>query len=175
MYEYKPPRENNFARAWALGLSVCGILLFIASSMTPQFAMLPQTVGLLLFIPVIQIVGRYVVNRYLYRLREREDGVTDLEIFVYRGGTRMQLVCRVGADEITAIAPLGEDNKKPPHDLHRYAYNQDMAPRRATVLTVENEDGKCEVLFCPDDTMLNMLEAATGQQPLYDPAKAEEE
>lgn len=156
MYEYKPQRQNRIAQLLMLAL----LLLVIASFAISAFVSLPvipQTVGLILLVPLIQLITRYLSTQYLYRICPYEDGNTDLDIYAYRGGSKMQLVCRIGLEEITAAAPLSAQNRKPPKKLRRYNYCPDMLPKNALVLSITNKDGDCEVLLCPDEQMAALL------------------
>ena len=161
MYDYQPPRQNAIARLLTVLLFALSAACFVLSSFLPTLPMIPQAVGLALLVPAIQIVTRYVVTRYLYRICPYEDGNTDLEIYAYRGGARMQLVCRVGLEEITAVAPLSQGNAKPPRGLRRYNYCPDMRPQSALVLSITNGDGDCEIIFCPDERIAAMLKPCT--------------
>jgi len=158
MYDYQPPRQNAIARLLTLTLFALAAASFVVSAFVPSLAVIPQAVGLILLVPAIQLVTRYVVTRYLYRICRYEDGNTDLDIYAYRGGARMQLVCRVGLEEITAAAPLSAQNAKPPHGLRRYNYCPDMRPQNALVLSITNGDGDCEIVFCPDEKMTALLQ-----------------
>ena len=158
MYNYQPPRQNAIARLLTLLLFALAAASFVVSSFVPKLAAIPQAVGLILLIPAIQLITRYVISRYLYRICLYEDGNTDLDIYLYRGGARMQLVCRVGLEEITAAKPLTEKNKKPPHGLRRYNYCPDIRPQNALVLSITNRDGDCEIVFCPDEKMTELLQ-----------------
>ncbi|MBO5327044.1 MAG: hypothetical protein J6A84_02860 [Clostridia bacterium] len=177
MYDYQPPRQNAIARLLTVALFAISAACFVLSSFLPKLAVIPQAVGLVLLVPAIQLTTRYVVTRYLYRLCPYEDGNVDLEIYAYRGGARMQLVCRIGLEEITAAAPLSAENAKPPKGLRRYNYCPDMRPQSATVLSITNRDGDCEIIFCPDEKLTALLQqksAAADQQPPSDaPEKAE--
>ena len=176
MYEYRPIRQNHVAHCVVLVLFMLAGGCFIVSGFMPKFPALLQSLGVLLLIPVIQIVARYLAVQYLYRVRELEDGSTDLEIFAYRGGTRMQLVCRVGLYEITATAPLGEQNRRHPQGVPRFSFSLDMLPKGALVLSVTNADGDCEILLCPDAQLTKILTAAPAEavRPVYDPATGED-
>ncbi len=160
MYEYRPPRQNVIARVLALGLFLLTVICFILSAQLPQWAILFQSSGLLLLLPVIQIVTRYLVLRHLYRLVPYESGEVDLEVYTWRGGDRMQLVARIGLDEITAVTPLCAANRRAPKGMRRYNYAPDIRPSHATVLSLTNGDGDCELLLCPDETLLNALKSA---------------
>ena len=160
MYEYRPPRQNVIARVLALGLFLLTVICFILSAQLPQWAILFQSSGLLLLLPVIQIVTRYLVLRHLYRLVPYESGEVDLEVYTWRGGDRMQLVARIGLDEITAVTPLCAANRRAPKGMRRYNYAPDIRPSHATVLSLTNGDGDCELLLCPDETLLNALNSA---------------
>lgn len=160
MYEYRPPRQNVIARVLALGLFLLTVICFILSAQLPQWAILFQSSGLLLLLPVIQIVTRYLVLRHLYRLVPYESGEVDLEVYTWRGGDRMQLVARIGLDEITAVTPLSAANRRAPKGMRRYNYAPDIRPSHATVLSLTNGDGDCELLLCPDETLLNALKSA---------------
>ena len=160
MYEYRPPRQNVIARVRALGLFLLTVICFILSAQLPQWAILFQSSGLLLLLPVIQIVTRYLVLRHLYRLVPYESGEVDLEVYTWRGGDRMQLVARIGLDEITAVTPLCAANRRAPKGMRRYNYAPDIRPSHATVLSLTNGDGDCELLLCPDETLLNALKSA---------------
>ena len=160
MYEYRPPRQNVIARVLALGLFLLTVICFILSAQLPQWAILFQSSGLLLLLPVIQIVTRYLVLRHLYRLVPYESGEVDLEVYTWRGGDRMQLVARIGLDEITAVTPLSAENRRAPKGMRRYNYAPDIRPSHATVLSLTNGDGDCELLLCPDETLLNALKSA---------------
>ena len=133
---------------------------FIASSFLPEFPFVLQCVGLLLLVPAIQLIARYCATRYLYRIATYEDGNVDLDVYAYRGGDKMQLVCRVGLEEITAVAALTKENRRPPRGMRRYGYSPDLFPREALVLSITNADGDCEVLLCPDEHIANILGAA---------------
>jgi hypothetical protein len=159
MYDYQPPRQNAIARLLTVTLFALAAACFVLSSFVPKLAVIPQAVGLILLVPAIQIVTRYVVTRYLYRICPYEDGNTDLDIYAYRGGARMQLVCRIGLEEITAAKPLSEENKKPPQNLRRYNYCPDIRPQNALVLSITNRDGDCEIVFCPDEKMAALLQS----------------
>lgn len=157
IYECRPERGNYKAHLLTLLFVLLAAASFVTSHFVPRYPIIPQAVGLALLVPAIQLVARYMAVRYLYRLRALDDGTTDLEVYTYRGGTQMQLVCRVGLWEITAAAPLGKENKKPPKGLRRYRYSPDLAPVKALVLSITNEDGDCEVLFSPDEKMTEII------------------
>lgn len=155
-YDCRPARQNYGAHLIALALFAAFAASLLISSLMP-YAVLWQTLGLVCLLPAIQLVARYLASRYLYRFRVCEDGSAQLEIYVYRGGARMQLVCCVGAEEITAMQALKKENAKAPKGCKRYNYAQDLRPREATVLSVSNADGACEVLFCPDAGLYRLL------------------
>ena len=157
IYECRPERQNHNAHLLTLLFFLLAAASFAASYFMPRYPAILQAAGLVLLIPAIQLVARYMAVRYLYRLRALDDGTVDLEIYTYRGGTQMQLVCRVGLWEITAAAPLGKENKKPPKGLHRYRYAPDLAPAKALVLSITNGDGDCEVLLSPDEKMTGII------------------
>lgn len=160
MYDYFPPRKNMIARVLVFGFLGFAIASFVASAFIPSpYKAIGQALGLLFLVPMIQIVTRYVITRYLYRITPYEDGNVDLEIYAYRGGSKMQLVCRVGLEEITATAPLTEENRKAPHGLRRYNYCPDIRPTDALILSITNADGDCEIILCPDEKMTEILKA----------------
>ena len=176
MYDYFPPHKNRIARMLVflfLGLAAAS---FVASAFIPSpYKTIGQALGLLFLVPMIQIVTRYVLIRYLYRIAPYEDGNVDLEIYSYRGGSRMQLVCRVGLEEITAAKPLSDENRKPAAGMRRYNYCPDIRPTDALVLSITNADGDCEVILCPDERMAEILQTPhTAPDPVQDPAEAEE-
>ena len=160
MYDYRPPRKNSYAQLVILWLFLAAAGCFIASSFLPEFPFVLQCVGLLLLVPAIQLIARYCATRYLYRIATYEDGNVDLDVYAYRGGDKMQLVCRVGLEEITAVAALTKENRRPPRGMRRYGYSPDLFPREALVLSITNADGDCEVLLCPDEHIANILGAA---------------
>ena len=176
MYDYRPARQNRTAHLMVLCLLLLACCCFGVSDVLPKFAIIPQLIGLLLFVPVVRLTARYLVVQYLYRLRTLEDGSTDLEIYTYRGGTQMQLVARVGLYEITAVAPLTEANRRAPHNVPRFTYCPDMRPAAALVLSVTNADGECEIQLSPDEKMAQILCAAPTDavKPVYDPATGED-
>ena len=155
-YDCRPVRQNYGAHLVTLALFLCAGVSFALSGFFP-LAIAWQILGLVFLLPAIQLIARYMASRYLYRLHAYEDGTADLEIYVWRGGAKMQLVCCVGMEEITAITPLGKDNARAPAGCKRYNYAQDLRPREATVLSVTNRDGECEVLFCPDARLCELL------------------
>lgn len=164
MYDYIPPRKNANAKIICLLLFAASAVAFVGSAFVKAYPIILQSIGLVLLVPCIQILGRYVVLRHLYRIRTYEDGTADLEIYTYRGGDRMQLVCRVALFEITAVTPLTKANKRPPRGVHRYNYCPDIAPADALVLSVTNGDGDCEILLSPDEAMRDMLTNACPRQ-----------
>ena len=174
MYDYLPMRKSITARLLVLGLFLLSAASFVASGFTPSpYHTIPQAVGLILIIPLIQVMTRFVILRYLYRIAPYEDGNVDLEIYAYRGGSKMQLVCRIGLEEITAALPLTAENRKPPKGLRRYSYCPDIRPTEALVLSITNVDGDCEVMLSPDEKMTAILQAphaATEADTLYDPS-----
>ena len=157
MYQFKPARQNARARVIVLSLFAAAALCFLIATRLDRLAIIPQSVGLVLLLPAIQLLSRFVVTQYLYRITPREGRSPDLEVFAYRGGSKMQLVCRVGLDEITALTDLTDENRKPPKALRRHNYCVDLAPRDAVVLSIKNGDGECEILLTPDATMRAML------------------
>lgn len=170
MYDYRPVHRNNTAKKVLLCLFAAAAAAFVGSALVPKYPVILQSVGLCLFVPIIQISVRFLLTRYLYRLREREDGGADLEIFTYRGGANMQLVCRVGLEEITAVAPLRKDNREPPRGVKRYHYCPDLAPREGTVVSLTNGDGDFELLLSPDDYLERVFRNAAATLPPRDPA-----
>jgi len=156
-----------------LGLIAAAAVALIGAGLVPKYPVILQVIGIALFIPIIQVSTRYVFTSYLYRLRPYDDGSTDLEIFAYRGGARMQLVCRIGLTEITAATPLTDSNKKPPHGLRRYNYCMDIGPRDALVLSITNGDGDCEILLVPDKSLTDALTAAANAPKAADPLTQE--
>ena len=178
-YDYRPLRKGYTAHIVVLWLFLLSGACFVCSGFVPRFPALLQCLGVFLLLPAIQLIARYLAVSYLYRLTTLEDGTTDLEIFSYRGGDRMQLVCRVGLYEITASAPLSKENRRAPRGLHRYGYSPDLCPPSALVLSVTNADGDCEILLCPDEKMTEILCAAPANavRPphLAYPAKEEQE
>ena len=165
MYDYRPQRQSPKAKILSFGLLCAAILLFFLSAKMERFAFIPQCVGLALLLPMIQIVARYVILQYLYRLRPYEDGNVDFEVYSYRGGSRMQLVCRIGLEEITDVRPMGaaKGEKKP-----RYNYHPDMAPKTGVLVSVRNADGECELLLAPDAHLFEMLDNAARQNKAAD-------
>ena len=160
MYDYKPTRTNATAKIAALLFLAAAVIAFVGSGMVPKYPSILQCIGLCMLVPVIQITARYLILQYLYRLREREGGGADLEIYTYRGGARMQLVCRVGLSEITATAPLTAENCRAPKGIRRYNYHPDMKPASGLVLSITNGDGDCEILLSPDAYLREVLEGA---------------
>ncbi|MBE6555818.1 MAG: hypothetical protein E7663_06290 [Ruminococcaceae bacterium] len=158
MYEYRPRKTNHRAATAVALLLAASVTAFIGAALFSFYPSILQCVGLCLLIPVIQLTSRYLVLQYLYRVRSYDEGGADLEIFSYRGGSRMQLVCRVALSDITAIHPLGEQNRKPPHRVHRYDYCPDLSPLNAVVLSVANGDGEQEIQLSPDERMLTLLQ-----------------
>ena len=157
MYDYKPTRTNQNARVAVFICLAAAVIAFVSSGLVPKYPSILQCVGLCFLVPVIQITARYLVLQYLYRLREQEDGSVDLEIYTYRGGSRMQLVCRVGLSEITAAASLTAENRTAPHGIKRYNYHPDLKPSTGLVLSVTNGDGDCEILLSPDAYLKKIL------------------
>ena len=164
IYEYRPPRGNGKARTATALLLLAALIAFAGSALVPIYPLILQCVGLCLLIPVIQITARYLVVQYLYRLRERADGTVDFEVFSYRGGARMQLVCRVSLAEIRATAPLDGTNRAPAGNLRRYTYPPDMRPDAGLVLSVTNYEGDCEILISPDQYLTDVLTRAAGTE-----------
>lgn len=162
-YDCRPVRGNYGAHLVVVALFACSGVSFGLSG-TVAYPVLLQILGLCFILPAVQLIARYLASRYLYRLHVYEDGKAALEIFVYRGGAKMQLVCCVGMEEITALAPLSKQNARAPKGCKRYNYAQDLRPREATVLSVSNRDGTCEVLFCPDEGLLHLLAQRTAQK-----------
>lgn len=160
MYETRPPRTNAKARITVFCCFFAAMASFVAASLVPKFPAVLQCVGLCLLLPVIQLTARYLILQHLYRLTEREDGRVDFEVFTYRGGARMQLVCRVGLDEITAVAELDEANRRAPHGLRRYNYHPDLNPVKGLVVSLSNGDGACELLLAHDGRLLEIFSAA---------------
>lgn len=161
IYEYRPPRGNGKARLATALLLLASLIAFAGAALLPAYPFILQCVGLCLLIPVIQITARYLVVQYLYRLREREDGTVDFEVFSYRGGARMQLVCRVALSEITAAKPLDAANRASPREMRRFTYHPDMRPDSGLVLSVTNYDGDCEILLAPDAYLTEVLMKST--------------
>lgn len=157
MYDYRPTRQNSLAKITVLLLLLASVAAFAGSAFLLQYPFILQSVGLILLLPMIQITARYLVLQYLYRLRTYDDGSVDFEVYSYRGGNRMQLVCRVGLEEVTAAVPLNEANKKPRHGLRRYTYHPDMCPKEALVVSVRNGDGDCELLLCTDKHLTDVF------------------
>ncbi len=155
-YDCRPARQNYGAHLVTLALLSCAGASFALAGLM-GYAVLFQVLGLVFVLPAVQLIARYMASRYLYRLQVYEDGQAELAIYVWRGGAKMQLVCCVGMSEITAIAPLAKQNARPPKGKRRYNYAQDLRPREATVLSLSNRDGECEVLFCPDEGLLRLL------------------
>ena len=156
-YDYRPIRQNYTAHSLVMLLFVFSGVSFGLSGFFPVVAMPCQVIGVVLLLPAIQLIARYMATRYLYRLHTYEDGRTDLEIFSYRGGDRMQLVCCVGLSEIVGATPLSKENQRAKKGVKRYAYAQDLCPQKALVLSVSNADGECEVLFCPDEHITRVI------------------
>lgn len=164
-YDYRPTRQNYLAHSTVLLLFLFSGVFFGISGFMPGGSVMWQILGLALLLPAIQLIARYMASRYLYRLHTYEDGHVDLEIFLYRGGDRMQMVCCVELGEIVAAQPLTKENARAAKGVKRYGYAQDLRPSAATVLTLSNADGTCEILFCPDEYMHRVLtEAATAQK-----------
>ena len=164
MYDYRVERSNYKAHFLVLWLFISSGVCFGVSSVLPPHPVLWQSLGLLLLFPAIQLIARYMASRYLYRIRTYEDGNVDFEVYLYRGGDKMQLVCRVGLEEITAVTELSKENRRAPANIKRYNYAQDLWPARALVLSVSNEDGECEVLICPDRRIEELLNKRDVQQ-----------
>lgn len=163
MYDYKPPRGNSNAKMAALLCFLASVVAFVGAALVPKFPSVLQCIGLILLVPVIQITARYLILQYLYRLRAIDGGGVDFEVYAYRGGARMQLVCRIGLAEITAVKPLSEENRTAPSGLRRYNYHPDMRPRAGTVLSITNGDGDCEILIAPDAHLTAVFTRAAAQ------------
>lgn len=159
-YEVRPARTNYCAHLLTVGFLILAGGAFALSAVWSKLAVLFQSVGVLLLFPAIYLVGKYMAVQYLYRIRSWEDGNVDLEVYAYRGGTKMQLVCRIGLEEIKEAEPLSAANKRPVKGLKRYGYCTDLYPARALVLSVSNEDGDCEVLISYDEQLQRILSSA---------------
>lgn len=164
MYDYKPQRTNATAKLAALLCFAITVIAFVGAGLVPKYPSILQCIGLCFLIPVIQITARYLILQYLYRLKQNEDGSTDFEVYTYRGGARMQLVCRVGLSEITAAEPLTEGNRKAPQGKRRYNYHPDMKPQEGLVLSITNGDGDCELLIAPDARLTEIFSQAAGNK-----------
>ena len=164
MYDYRPNRQNYKAHFAVLSLILCAVALFVGSVFAPVFPVILQALSLILLVPAIQLIARYLAVQYLYRLREYEDGNVDLEIYTYRGGTKMQLVCRIGLEEITAAHPLSKQNRRAPKGMRRFQYCPDLAPEQAMVLSITNTDGDCELLLSPNQRLTEVLCAAAEKK-----------
>lgn len=163
-YECRPPRGNYYAHLFVMLFFLLSGGCFATSGFIRELAVLWQSLGILLLFPAIRLIGKYMAAQYLYRVRTLEDGSVDLDVFLYRGGAKMQLVCRVGLDEITAVTPLTRENRRAPKGLRRYTYCADLAPARALVLSVTNADGECEVLLSHDEALATILSSASTAQ-----------
>ena len=177
MYDYRPVRQNRIALFLVIAFFLIAAASITASAfLEPPVRTILQVVGLIFAIPTLQIAARYLLTRYLYRLCPYEDGNTDIEVYAYRGGTKMQLVCRVGLEEITAARPLTDANRKAPKGLRRYNYAPDIRPAEGLVLSISNRDGDCEVLLCPDEYLTNILSTPyTPPAPVEEPQAEEDE
>ena len=163
-YECIPKRRNYKAHGIVLALALAAVGCLIGSGFMPAYAVLVQTLAILLFVPAIYLAGKFLLMRYLYSVRTLDDGSVDLDIYMYRGGTKMQLVGRMGLAEITNVALLGKENRKPQKGLKRYSYCVDMTPDKAIVLSISNEDGECEVLLSFDETLAELLCTQAGRR-----------
>jgi hypothetical protein len=157
MYDYRPPRKGRTAHTLILALLCLTAACFVTAARVAPLRVIFQSLGLLLLLPAIQLVTRFIATRYLYRVRVGERGTPDLEIYAYRGGAQMKLVCRVALADITAAAPLTKEKRRAPRGTRRYSYCMDMSPRTALILSVTNADGACEVLLQPDATLAELL------------------
>lgn len=155
-YDCRPVRQNYGAQLLCVTLFACAGVSFALGGMMDH-AILYQVLGLCFVMPAIQLIARYMVSRYLYRLHVQEDGTAQLEIFVWRGGAKMQLVFCADTAQITAITPLTGDNARPPKGCRRHNFAQDLRPQKATVLSVCEGACVCEVLFCPDEGLVRLL------------------
>ena len=160
MYDYKPTRTNAKAKIAVIICLAAAAIAFVGGTMVPKYPSILQCIGLCFLVPVIQITARYLILQYLYRLRGQDDGSVDLDIYAYRGGARMQLVCRIGLSEITAAAPFTEANKRAPNGVRRYNYHPDLRPTTGLVLSITNGDGDCEILLAPDAYLAEVLTGA---------------
>lgn len=165
MYEFRPQKGNNTAGKAVFCLFVAAGVCLIASAAVPRYPAILQALGVCFFVPIIQITVRYLLSRYLYRLRTDDNGHTDFEVYLYRGGRQMQLVCRIGLEEITAARELTAENKKPAKGMKRYCYHPDMSPTAGLVLSVSNGDGDCEILISPDEYLTALFTAGTKSAP----------
>ena len=163
MYDHRPIRTNANAKIAVLVCLAAAVIAFVGGSTVPKYPAILQCIGLCLLVPVIQITARYLILQYLYRLRTYDDGSADLEIYTYRGGARMQLVCRVGLAEITAAVPLTSENCRAPKGMRRYNYHPDLKPAEGLVLSITNGDGDCEILLAPDAYLREVLERAASK------------
>lgn len=170
-YDYRPIRQNYKAHALVVLLFLLSGVAFGSSGLWPEQRIQWQLMGLLPLLPAIRLIARYMASRYLYRLHVREDGCTDLEIFVYRGGERMLMVFRVGLGEILDAAPLSPRNARAPKGVKRHNYAQDLYPQRGLVLRVPLGEGSCEVLFCPDTHIIREIENALSASRASAPAE----
>ena len=168
MYEYIPPRKGVSARLLVLGLLLLSVAFFVLAFQFSALAPLFQSLGLFLLLPTVQIAARYIILRYLYRITPYESGEVDFEIYSYRGGNKMQLICRVGLEEITAVTPLTDANRRAKKGMPRYNYCPELSPKDAYLLSITNADGSCEVLFSPDQKLLEILRSAIAMKPNED-------
>lgn len=174
MYNYRPPRRPKKATLLVLILLFASTTALGVSALAPPLPRLWQCVGLLLLIPAIQLVSRYFLLQYLYRLRPNAGGGVDFEVYTYRRGDRMQLVCRVALSEMVRITPIGQKSADRPAGIRRFSYLPDLAPAGAVVISVKNADGDSEIAVLPDEGMLSLLRQGMQPPELFDPAKKTE-
>lgn len=176
MYEYIPPRQNNKAIVISILLFFIGTAAFVAEAFLPEepwgFRVLEYVFIAIwgaTWISLSGITSRYLVLKYLYRLRANEDHGMELEIFTYRRGNRMQLVYRARLSAIAAITPLGKENATPPAGVKRVRFVRDLSPTGAVVLSCEDGDG--EIVLTPDERMLQLMQEAIRKPDIFDPAQ----
>ena len=156
-YEYKPKRQNYKANGVVFALVLLAIACLIVAGFVPTYGVLVQSLAIILFVPAIYMTGKYLITRYLYRVRTLEDGSVDLDVYAYRGGSKMQLVGRVGLNEITHVARRDKENRRPAKGMERYSYCADILPEDVMVVSITNEDGDCEIVLAYDDTLYRLL------------------
>ncbi len=152
---YQPTKDKK-AKRLSLLFILTGIVLTALSSILPYRGIF-QLIAVALVIIGVQLLVRYVLTDFLYRIEDREDGTSDFVVFKKQGKNDVK-VCHVSLSNTLEV--YRRTDKKPPCDT-RFNYAQNLTDA-LTVLYHKDGEKRIEILIEPNEAFLNALMERVG-------------
>lgn len=163
-YDYTPEVNRKTGLALSFSCFIPSMMLLAIRTDTPFYRSILFSLSILLFAVGACIFFRFVMTSFTYRIESNYAG-EDLVIFCTTG-KKSRTVLRVSFDSLAELCQSTDKKKKT--KTKNYFYCADAFGKGRYFLYLYDNGEMCRVRFCPDETIVRVIEEAVKRNRLKD-------